>query len=231
MDDRHRASAERVRSSIQSGVHDRTVFRAALLSVPPTLRDAWVDLVFALGELPDDGPELPNGCVPYLPCSVDVLLRTIEQAPVRASDVFVDVGSGTGRAAALVHLLTGAPVIGVEIQPELVRAARDLAAQLRLSRMSCVQGDAAKLTGFISIGTVFFLYCPFSGARLARVLADLELIARTRAIRVCSVDLPLPPRPWLTADPALSGDLAIYRGSLQDVAFDRNRRKPGFEAL
>src|SRR5215469_14927659 len=108
MDADHRDSAEHVRSRIERGQHDPSMFRAALLSIPPTERDAWLDLVFGLGELPDDGPELPRDCVPYLPCPVDALLRMVEQASVRPSDVFVDVGSGVGRAAALVHLLTGA---------------------------------------------------------------------------------------------------------------------------
>lgn len=216
MDEEHRESAERVRSLIERGQQDPPAFRAALLSVPPVERDAWVDLVLGLGELPDDGPELPRECVPYLPCSVDALLRMVDQAPVRASDVFVDVGSGLGRAAALVHLLTGAAAIGLEIQPGLVQAARDLATRLLAPRVSCVEGDAAKLAGFITIGSVFFLYCPFSGERLAKVVADLEPIARTRMIRVCCVDLRLPPCSWLTLDPQLSGDLAIYRSTLHD---------------
>ena len=61
------------------------------------------------------------------------------------------------------------------------------------------------------IGSVFFLYCPFSGARLAEVLAALELLARTRPIRVCCVDLPLPPCAWLTPAAPPDGDLVIYR--------------------
>src|SRR5512143_21677 len=124
----------------------------------------------------------------------------VEHAHVQPSNVFVDIGSGLGRTAAFVHLLTGAGVIGIEIQSDLVRAARDLATRLGVRRVSCVEGDAATLTGFIAVGSVFFLYCPFSGERLLKVLADLESIARTRVIRVCCLDLPLPPCPWLTLE-------------------------------
>lgn len=217
----HRERAARIRADIERGLHDPASFRAALLSVPPGERDDWVDRVLGLGELPDDDPELPAGCVPYLPCSVDALLRVIEQARVRASDVFVDVGSGLGRAAALVHLLTGASVIGLEIQPRLVLAARDLAARLLLSRASYVEGDAAELAGFITIGSIFFLYCPFSGDRLAKVVADLESIARTRTIRVCCVDLPMPACPWLVPEPPIAPDLAVYRSTLCEEPFRR----------
>jgi hypothetical protein len=210
VDGRARENAERIRSLIERGQHDPATFRAALLEVAPLDRDAWVDLVLGLGPLPDD-VALPRECVPYLPCSVDVLLRTVEQAPVRVSDVFVDAGSGLGRAALLVHLLTGATAIGLEIQPHLVLLARDLLARFLISRVSIIEGDAPELTGFVTTGSVFFLYCPFAGDRLARFLAGLEPLARTRRLSVCSVDLPLPPRPWLALDPPLSGDLRVYR--------------------
>jgi len=186
-------------------------FRAALAGVPASERDGWVDRAFGLDELPADGPSLPSGCVPYLPCPVDALLRLIEHAPVRAADVFVDVGSGAGRAAALVHLLTGARAVGLEIQPALVAAARALATRLRLPDVSFVEGDAAELAPALADGSVFFLYCPFSGDRLARFLACLEPIARARTIHICCVDLPLPPRDWLTLASAASPEVEIYR--------------------
>jgi SAM-dependent methyltransferase len=187
--------------------------RSALAGVDPRERDAWVDRALGLGPPPDDGPALPRGCVPYLPCPVDALLRVTEHAPVRASDVFVDVGAGAGRAAALVHLLTGASVVGLEIQPHLVTAARELAARLGLPRASFVEGDAPGLTDALAAGSVFFLYCPFSGARLTRLLANLEAAARIRPIRVCCLDLPLPSCGWLEPAPSRWPDLAFYRST------------------
>ena len=169
--------------------------------------------MLGLDDLPGDGPALPAGGVPYLPCSVELLLETIDQAGVRETDVFVDVGAGPGRAIALVHLLTGAGAIGLEVQPELVRAARVLTDHLGLSRVRCIEGDAAAVAGLMVVGSVFFFYCPFSGARLAKVLDDLEPIARTRQLRICCVDLPLPPRPWLRREPGGGGALEIYRST------------------
>jgi SAM-dependent methyltransferase len=219
VDELHRRSAEHARSHLEHGTSNPSSFRATLLSVPPAERDAWLDCLLGLGELPEDGPELPRGCVPYLPCSVDTVMKMVEQARIRASDVFVDVGLGQGRTAVLVHLLTGASVIGLEIQPALVLAARDLVSRLRISRISCVEGDAARLAGFMAIASVFFLYCPFGGHRLVKFVADLEPIARTRMLRICCVDLRLPPRPWLTLDPPRAGDLALYRTRLHEGAF------------
>jgi SAM-dependent methyltransferase len=211
-----RQSAERLRSRIERGQCEPSLFRAELTRIPPVTRDAWIDLVFGLGAPPEDGRDLPVGCVPYLPCSVDALLRLVDHARVRASDLFVDIGAGVGRAAALVHLLTGASAMGVEVQPALVAAARELVARLRLSGVSFVEGDAARPTDAWAAGSVFLLYCPFSGDRLTTLLADLEPIARTHAIRVCCVDLPLPARPWLQQMPPASLDLTIYRSTLAD---------------
>jgi len=200
---------------------DREAFRRALLSVPAGEQDAWLDLALGIEGVLEDGPELPRGCVPYLPCSVSALLRTIEHAGVSSSDVFVDIGSGLGRATLLTHLLTGAATIGIEVQPQLVRAARELATRLYAERCAVVPGDAAGLGALgatLARGSVFFLYCPFSGERLANVLDALEPIARARAIRVCSVDLPLPPRPWLTRLDLPFEDVAVYRSTLGEPA-------------
>lgn len=217
MNDEHRGLAIQVRSLLAEGRLSPARFRRAMMSVPPADRDAWLDLVLGINELADDGPDLPNGCVPYLPCGVDALLRMVEHAEVRANDVFVDVGSGLGRAAALTHFLTGAPAIAIEIQSDLVRSSRELTQRVN-ARVSVVQGDAVELTGCVTVGSVFFMYCPFSGDRLSKVLDDLESIARTRPIRLCCVDLPLPPRRWLTPLPLPYGDLAIYRSSSVSVS-------------
>jgi SAM-dependent methyltransferase len=199
-----------VREQIACGGSTPQQFRTSLMSVPVDERDAWFDAVCELDGVPADEPELPRGCVPYLPCGVATLMDMVERADIGPADVVVDVGCGVGRATALIHALTGASCVGIEIQPGLVRAARDLAARLNLTRSSVVEGDAAEVIGFITIGTVFFLYCPFSGARLLRVLDEIETIARTRRIRVCCVDLPLPERSWLVPRARASAELAIY---------------------
>jgi SAM-dependent methyltransferase len=212
-----RDSAGRVRALIERGQCAPAQFRAELTRLPPVARDVWVDQVFGLGAPPEDGPELPAGCVPYLPCSVDALLRLVEHAPVRARDLFVDIGAGVGRAAALVHLLTGVPATGVEVQPALVAAARQLAARLRLPGLSFLEADVDRSTDVWSAGSVFLLYCPFSGDRLAKLLTSLEPIARARPIRVCCVDLPLPPCRWLEPTSPSFLDLTIYRSTLAEV--------------
>lgn len=216
MDARLCESAEAIRARVERGEHERASFResfrAALAAVPPIDRDAWADVALGIDELPEDGPALPQGGVPYLPCSVDALLRIVDTVPLGPTEVFVDIGAGVGRAAALVHLLTGAPALGIEVQPALVEAARALARRLRLGNLAFVEGDAAELPGALERGSVFFLYCPFGGARLERVLAHLEPIARRRAIWIACVDLALPPREWL-APVVTARDVTIHRSA------------------
>ncbi len=189
---------------------DPAAFRAALTDVAPRDRDVWVDRELALDDLPADGPDLPRGCVPYLPCPVDALLAIVDEAAIGVDDVVVDLGSGLGRALAVLHLLTGADTIGIEIQPALDRAARELAARVS-PRITSIRGDAVTEIRALAAASVFFLYCPFSGERLRRVLDELEVIARVHPIRVCCVDLPLPSVPWLVQAPAGHRGVGIYR--------------------
>lgn len=207
------ADGEEVRALLSAGTLTPAKFRAAIESVPHFGRDAWVDEIFGIQDVPTDGPELPRGCVPYLPCPVDAILGAIDAAAIGAEDVFVDVGAGVGRVAALVHLLTGASVIALEIQPVLAATARELAARLGLSNFQVVVGDVVELTPVITIGTVLFMYCPFTGPRLEGVLDGLKPTAKQRTLRLCTVNMPQIQRSWLSLQARGWGDLAVYRTS------------------
>lgn len=208
---RDRAAAERVRAQLERGARDAPSFRAAIQAVPALDRDAWLDVALGLGPPPDDGPELPPGGVPYLPCAIDSLLRFVDVAALAPSDVVVDIGSGPGRAAVTLHLLAGSAVVGVEVQRKLVADARALAARFDLAQVTFIEGDGAAPPAPASAGTVFFLYCPFGGERLTRFLAWLEPIARARTIRLACVDIPLPPLTWLEPLAPPDRDLAVFR--------------------
>lgn len=185
-------------------------FETELEQIPARDREAWLDALWNVVDLPADDASLPRGCVPYLPCAVATVLEAVCGAEIGANDVFVDVGSGLGRVAALVHLLTGATCLGLEIQPALVEAARERAEQLGLDRLRFVEGDAAELVTDIGVGTVFFLYCPFGGTRLHRFVDGLEDIARARPIRVCCVGMPPLDGAWLEPLPTDDPELVVY---------------------
>lgn len=220
-----RHSAYATRALLSAGELKPTQFRAALEMVPAPDRDAWFDLIVGIDHVAADGPYLPRSCSPYLPCAVDTLLRTIDLADVSASDVFVDVGSGVGRAALLVRFLTGAAVVGIEVQPSLVVDARCYAEKLNVPSFATIAGDAAELARYMVTGSVFFLYCPFGGRRLEQVVDGIAPIAKTRPIQICSVDLNLPARSWLRRVPTEHRDVAVFENTLPHFTFPS--RYPG----
>lgn len=192
--------AAEVRARVIAG--DHAVFADALHAVPAADRDAWTDIVLGIAPPPPDEP-LPPGAVPYLPCGVDEVLAVVRDVPLRASDVVVDLGAGLGRVALLVHLLSGSRTLGIEIQPTLVTQARIAARALNLD----VAFEHANVVDAELAGNVFFLYAPFNGALLARVLDKLSAVPRP--FTVCAVDLELE-LDWLVRRPSSHPAVAIY---------------------
>lgn len=178
----------------------------AILALPPAAREAWVDEVLGIVPPPPDR-ELPRGAVPYLPAGVDEILALVRGVPLGPGDELVDLGAGLGRVLVLAHLLSGARGHGIELQAHLVARAMDTCAALRLPGVTFACADAAEAE---LAGSVFFLYAPFNGELLARVLRRLAAVARRRAIIVATVDLALEEVPWLVARPSSRTALTIY---------------------
>lgn len=209
---------------------DALRFRRAYARVDVARRERFVDRVLGLSTWPDDGDDLPRGCVPYLPSALVVLEEALRRARVGPRDVFVDVGSGVGRALAVAHLLTGAGAIGLEVQGALADRALAMAARVGLPRVRTVRGDATSTIGFMTTGTVFYFFCPFGGARLARTIDALEPLARARPLALCFVDVVVPERAWLRVERAASGEegaLVVCRSTLHPPFAERNDQKPG----
>lgn len=210
MDERLRSSARRARAAVAVGQLRGDAFLAALLAVRADERDLWLDELLGLPELPADLPGLPAGTVPYVPCELATILRSVREAPVTRADRFVDLGAGLGRPTLLAHLVSGAPAVGVELQPHLVEHARAAAARLGLDDVRFTVADAA--AGEIPEGSVYFVYASFNGAALARVLAAIERIAARRPIVLCAVGFEVR-QAWLRARRSASPELVLYDSS------------------
>jgi len=221
MNDALRRQARAARAELEAGALRGSALRELLLSIPFADRDVWVDELLGIEELPPDVPDLPRGSVPYLPSGVDEILAMVREVPVEPDDELVDLGSGLGRVVVLAHLLSGARASGVEIQEPLVQSARARCAALALSAVSFVHADAADAE---LDGSIFFLYAPFTGETLARVLARLEEIARRRPVVVCAVALELHDVPWLVPRTTSCASLAIYDS--QRLPGERRPRRP-----
>lgn len=176
-----------------------------LRSMPLADRDAWIDELLGIEPPPAD-IALPRGSVPYLPCGVDEILTTILEAPVRAGDELVDIGSGLGRVVMLAHLVSGARARGIEIQAHLVERATARAADLALTDVTFTHADASAID---LDGSVFFLYTPCNGAMLASLLERIEAVARRRPIVVAAVGVELDV-PWLRARTTPCAALTLY---------------------
>jgi hypothetical protein len=110
----------------------------------------------------------------------------------------VDVGAGLGHVPLLVNLLGGVAARGIEIEPAYCEIAAGWAADLGLSQVLFIQGDARYAN--YSEGTVFFLYTPFSGYMLAEVLERLRVESQRRRIRLFTYGpctLQVARQPWL----------------------------------
>lgn len=207
MDEALYGRALSARARVEQGTLRGAELAALIAAVPRVDRDVWVDALLGIEEAPAELSPLPRGCVPYLPCGVDEILATVQEAPVGRGDDVVDLGSGLGRVAILVHLLTGARTSGIEIQPQLVDDARARCSALGLSGVSFVCANAVEAD---LDGSVFFLYAPFNGAMLRAVIQRLEALARKAPFVVCAVGLEFHDVPWLRPRKSPTLDLTIY---------------------
>lgn len=178
--------------------------------LPSEDRDRALDEHVGIGEATP--PSTPPGehLVGYHASGIEPVLEIVRETPIRESDVVVDLGAGLGRVALLVHLLTGARVRGIELQPDLV--SRAIAAAKACKASGGVRFELGDVrTHDLDGGNVYFMYLPFTGPVLLEVLARLRTIAERRKIVVCTLGLDLDRlAPWLVRRPLESFWVAIY---------------------
>jgi predicted RNA methylase len=101
-------------------------------------------------------------------------------------DVFIDIGCGAGRVIFFIAAQNLKKVIGVELNEELIDAARQnyRALKLRNSPVEIVCADAAVFN--MDEGTIFFMYNPFGYKTLRKVVANIKksIEASPRKIRI-----------------------------------------------
>jgi SAM-dependent methyltransferase len=197
------------RERLRRGELREAALLAWLSALPPRERDRRVERLLGIDGYPlsptAPGAELTG----YVPSGVSAIVRTVFEVPIRSDDVFVDLGAGLGKAAMLVHLLSGARARGVEVQRDLAARARAETERLGLTDVRIDAGDARDAA--IDDGTIFFLYLPFTGSTLATVLDRLRAVAERRRIVICTLGLDLRnTEAWLTPRPTDAFWLSIY---------------------
>ena len=170
----------RLRAEIAAGWHRGDEFEELLVTYCGVdaaeesgydMLDLFVNRLCSFLPMPLSTRTLEAEMVDFHKTPVRVVLELAQH--IDPGDVFVDLGAGLGQVVLLVHLLTGVPASGVEIEPAFCRYARDCAAGLGLAEVAFVEGDA-RFANY-SEGTVFFMYTPFTGELLETVF---ELLRR-----------------------------------------------------
>lgn len=130
-----------------------------------------------------------EGRLRYRPIGWLSLRRILPPSAVTADDVFLDIGSGKGRAVLLAATYPFRRVIGVELSTRLVDIAQDnvnrTKARLRCKDIVLVNADAESYNIPDDV-TVVFMYNPFRGAIFAAVVENLlaSYDRRPRPLRI-----------------------------------------------
>lgn len=144
--------------------------------------DVFINKPLSLQEIPEETLIREPGMVFYQKTPARIVLEIVGLGKIGPNDVFFDLGSGLGQVAILVNLVSGAKCIGIEYEPAFCDYASRCAAELNLSEVEFINTDARE-AGY-SKGTVFFLYTPFEGEILLKVLAMLQRESLTKPIKV-----------------------------------------------
>jgi protein-L-isoaspartate O-methyltransferase len=187
----------------------RTLFEA-----PAALeRDHFVEELLGIAYPPLDEPAPVPELIAYTPSGYDEIVHAIDATGLGPGDCFLDVGSGLGKAVMLAALLTGAVSCGVERDPKLHALAESAARALALKSVRFEQADALEMV--VPDADVVFMYLPFTGSTLARVLERLLDAARTGRARtrsrfLCSAALDLARYPDFTPLGSPQSWLQVY---------------------
>jgi hypothetical protein len=213
---------ERLRARIRAGRYTKAGLLRALekhggAAATPGNYDGMDLLVQGLlrhGAPAEPRTPLEADMVAYQPTPARAILDLIRRARIGPDDLLVDLGSGLGQVALLTALLSGARARGVEIETAYVDYARRCAEGLGLGDVEFVRADAreAPLEG----GTVYYLFTPFRGLLMERVLGRLRAEGGRRSFKIGSYGpctTLLSSQSWLRPTdglPAQEGGVAVF---------------------
>lgn len=115
------------------------------------------------------GDSQGTGQIDYL--NLILLRRSLQ---LRSTDVFFDIGCGSGRLVCVMARKPLAKVVGIEYLEPLSRAAQRNAIKLRgrKSEIQIIRGDAAKAD--LTEGTVYCMFNPFGPSTMKAVLESIR---------------------------------------------------------
>ena len=146
----------------QRGISEKSILDA-FLSVP---REAFVGGQYAHQAYGDHPLPIEAGQTVSQPYIVALM---IQAAGIRAGDKVLEVGAGSGYAAAVISRIAG-QVIAIERQHELVEIAAERIARLGCGNVEIVEGDGTK--GFPAEAPFDAILAAASGTHVPKTLID-----------------------------------------------------------
>jgi SAM-dependent methyltransferase len=211
--ERIRATARDVHESTRAQLRERQLDQAAFLAqlarAPLELRDHLVEEILDVAYPPLQRLQLPRDAVSYSPSGLAEILFVVAEAKLGPGQVFVDLGSGLGKVALLVSLLTGADAYGFELDPYLVAHARTAAASLRLGHAHFDTGDIRTVP--LPVADAYYMFIP--SLRSDDIAARLEPLAAKKPLQLFSQALDLRRLPWLKSRERASYWLEAYEST------------------
>ena len=100
-------------------------------------------------------------CFGFQPSSINLLLAALETVNLDKTDCLADLGGGDGRAALLMHYLSGASAVAVERQKFLVNRGQNYIKRNKVPGVQVIHSDVRDFD--FSDTNVFLLINPFEG--------------------------------------------------------------------
>jgi SAM-dependent methyltransferase len=140
-----------------------------------------VFMLLAAGATARAGADAPRLDVPFVPTPQPVVDRMLDLAKVQPNDLIYDLGSGDGRIVITAAKRYGARGIGIDLDPQRVREARENAREAGVEgKVQFINGDLFKTD--LSNATVVTLYLLNSVNRDLRPQLWKQLRVGTRVV-------------------------------------------------
>jgi len=125
------------------------------------LHERWMDFYLGVETKKCEKPENfgidPSECFAYVPADWWGLSLQLRKIPIRAGEVFCELGCGKGRVLLWASRKAFGRIVGIELIPELANQARK---NLRSTEAEIITGDASKVAIPDDV-TFFYAFQPF----------------------------------------------------------------------
>lgn len=207
-----RRSHADLRQKIAQGRLRAGTLRQLFDEVPRFERDHFVEEVLGIAYPPLEEPALlTSEHMTYAPSGYEEIVHAFDLTRLGPGRRLLDLGSGLGKVVVLAALLTGAESSGVECDARLCEQGMAAAIDVGAPSVRLRPGDARDASS--ADADVVFMYLPFAGEALARVMERLRADAQRTAVRprfLCTGPVDLARYPELEAVGAAKSWLNVY---------------------